>query len=119
MSVRSIPSSPSRRAFAGLLLAGLAAGLSGCGRKPAHLDPAEDAAPEAQLYPRHYPNPKYDPAGSVPPSQAVVPPAPGSKTPAAAAAPAAPAQPAYPKIIHPEDLTPNAVLGGSGTWPTP
>ena len=112
---------PSRRGFTGLMLAGVALALTGCGRKPSHVIPAEDAGPDAIAYPRAYPDTRLDPPGTVPPSAAVIPPAPDTATPTTptlAPPPSTAPKPAYPQIIRPEDLQPNGVLGSTGTFPT-
>jgi len=128
VSARSMDARPGRRRFVGMALAGAATLLAGCGRKPSRVDPPEDAGPDALRYPWAYPNKNSDPHGTVPPSQAVVPPGttpapatqtPATQTPATASPPPRPLPPqqSYPKIITPQDLQPNGSLGGSGTWP--
>ncbi len=84
--------------------------LEGCGKKPALLDPPEGSGPEAALFPRHYPSPKYDP------------PAPGRPAaPAVQPGPLLPDQ-TIPQIIRPEtidDPTVPAVpeSGEETAWP--
>jgi hypothetical protein len=41
--------------------------LSGCGKKPLHVDPPANAGPDAAAFPRGYPNPKHD--GAPPPAK--------------------------------------------------
>jgi hypothetical protein len=105
-----------------MVLAGAVLVLTGCGRKPGRVLPAEDAGPDAALYPRAYPNKNSDPAGSVAPTADTMPGAqnpPG--TPAPAPAPAALPQPEtpkqlYPKIVRPEDMQPGGALGNTTSW---
>ncbi len=119
MSAGAMIVDPGRRRFTGLILAGLTLALSGCGRKPGRVDPPEDAGPEAALFPHRYPDLRKDPPPTVPPSAAVIPPAPQStnQAPAVPSPPVAvPAPSPYPKILRPEDMTPNAVLNSTGSW---
>jgi hypothetical protein len=85
--------------------------LSGCGKKPTHLDPPEGAGPEASLYPRVYPNIKYDPApaGAKPEGHSH----PAAPAPVPVLEPMAPSQ-AYPTIIRPDTLAPTSALVSPG-----
>ncbi|MEI6987173.1 MAG: hypothetical protein WCK65_13690 [Rhodospirillaceae bacterium] len=110
----------------------VATGLGGCGKKPGHVDPPEDAGPDSKYFPRVYPNTKYDPQ----PRGGAQVAAPGTAGPAGTAGTAGPhgtAAPAelppmvptqsYPRIIRPDDLTPTSALslpgrgGGTPSWP--
>lgn len=81
--------------------------LGGCGKKASRLDPPEGSGPDAALFPRTYPNPRYDPRpsgkGLGDGAGAVQPQAPGGA--------ALPPVESYPKVMKPEDLTNFSPLG--------
>jgi hypothetical protein len=84
--------------------------LAGCGKKPSHLDPPEGAGPDAALFPRAYPNPKYDPQPGKPQAKP-------AEKPAPEAAQGAKSSDAFPRTIRPEDMIQPSALTfpGSGS----